>query len=90
VTSTRLSLQEPASGYDEKAARKYAAKYRLQMPVTVYYNPRLFTEAVLEQSVPRSAYISMGLGVLFALPGSGLVLILGMTLGRKGLRSLRR
>jgi hypothetical protein len=90
VTGTRLSLQEPASGYDEKTARTYVAKYRLQMPVTVYYNPRRFTEAVLEQSVPRSAYISMGLGVLFALPGSGLVLIVGMTLGRKRLQSLRR
>lgn len=90
VTSTRISLQEPATGYDERTARRYAARYRLGRPVTVFYNPDRFTESVLEQSVPRSAYISMGLGVLFALPGSGLVLIIGMTVGRRRLQSLRR
>jgi hypothetical protein len=31
----------------------------------------------------------MALGRLYALPGSGLVLILGMTLGRRRLQSLR-
>jgi hypothetical protein len=90
LTSTRISLQEPATDYDERSARRYAAKYRLGRSVTVFYNPDRFTESVLEQSVPRSAYISMALGVLLALPGSGLVLIIGMTLGRRRLGSLRR
>jgi hypothetical protein len=90
LTSTRISLQEPATGYDERSARRYAAKYRLGRSVTVFYNPERFTESVLEQSVPRSAYLSMGLGILLALPGSGLVLILGMTLGRRRLQSLRK
>jgi hypothetical protein len=90
LTSTRISLQEPATDYDERSARRYVAKYRLGRSVTVFYNPDRFTESVLEQSVPRSAYISMGLGMLFALPGSGLVLIIGMTLGRRRLESLRQ
>jgi hypothetical protein len=90
LNGTRISLQEPATGYDERTARRYAAKYRVGRPVTVFYNPERFNESVLEQSVPRSAYISMALGVLFALPGSGLVLIIGMTLGRRQLETLRK
>ena len=90
LTGTRLSLQEPASGYDERTARRIASRYRLQTPVTVYYNPERFTEAVLEQSVPRSAYYSLAIGALLALPGSGLVLVIGMTIGRRRLGALRR
>jgi hypothetical protein len=90
LTGTRLSLQEPATGYDERTARQIVSRYRLQTPVTVYYNPERFTEAVLEQSVPRSAYISVGLGALFALPGSGLVMVIGMTIGGRQLGALRR
>jgi hypothetical protein len=83
VTGTRISLQESATAYSEAAARRYVERYRLQTPVKVYYNPDSVSEAVLEQSVPRAAYLSLGLGVLFALPGSGLVLILGMAFGRR-------
>jgi hypothetical protein len=90
LTGTRLSLQEPASGYDERTARQIVARYRLQTPVTVYYNPDRFTEAVLEQSVPRSAYYSLLIGAVLALPGSGLVLVIGMTMGRRRLSALRR
>jgi hypothetical protein len=90
LTGTRLSLQEPATGYDERTARQIASRYRLQTPVTVYYNPERFTEAVLEQSVPRSAYYSLVIGALLALPGSGLVLVVGMTIGRRRLGAMRR
>jgi hypothetical protein len=90
LTGTRLSLQEPASGYDERTARQIVARYRLQTAVTVYYNPQRFTEAVLEQSVPRSAYYSLAIGALLALPGSGLVLVIGMTIGRRRLGALRQ
>jgi hypothetical protein len=90
LTGTRLSLQEPASGYDERTVRRIAARYRLQTPVTVYYNPERFSEAVLEQSVPRSAYYSVAIGALLALPGSGLVLVIGLALTRRRLGALRR
>jgi hypothetical protein len=80
ITNTRLSLEEAPYAYDHAAALAQVRHYRLQAPVSVYYNPERPTEAVLEQTLPRSACLNLLFGAILALPGSGLVLAIGLTL----------
>jgi hypothetical protein len=75
VLGTRVSLVDPVSGFDEADAREFAERYRLHGDVLVYYNPERVTESVLDQSAPRSAYLTINLGLALATAAAACMLL---------------
>jgi len=75
VLGTRVSLVGPLSGFDEADARAFAERYRLHGDVLVYYNPERVTESVLDQSAPRSAYLTINLGLALATAAAACLMV---------------
>jgi hypothetical protein len=75
VLGTRVSLVDPVSGFDEADAREFAQRYRLHGDVLVYYNPENVNESVLDQSAPRSAYLTINLGLALATAAAACLLL---------------
>jgi hypothetical protein len=75
VVGTQLRLVEAVSAFDEADARAYAERYRLHGEVLVYYNPDRVNESVLDLSAPRSAYLSVYLGLSLAVVSAILLLM---------------
>lgn len=88
VFGARVSLVDPLSGFDEADARAFAERYRLHGDVLVFYNPERVTESVLDQSAPRSAYITINLGLALA-TASAASLMLSLRSSRRALRPHR-
>lgn len=69
-TGSRYTLGTTHEKYDERTEAVAAAlKYRNGAPISVYYDPRDPSEAVLDKSRSGAVFVPLPLGLLFAAAG---------------------
>ena len=75
VISTGLSVASARDDYSEMRAREMALPYPPNTTVVVFYNPEHISEAVLEHSLPRYAWLSLFAGLVLVSAGGARLLI---------------
>lgn len=75
VISTGLSLAASRDDYNETRAREMALPYPPNMTVVVFYNPEHISEAVLDHSLPRFAWLSLFAGLILVSAGGARLLM---------------
>ena len=75
VISNGLSLAAARDDYSEAQAREMALPYAPNTTVVVFYNPERISEAVLDQSLPRFAWLSLFAGLVLVSAGGARLLI---------------
>jgi hypothetical protein len=75
VISTGLSVASARDDYSEVRAREMALPYPPNTTVVVFYNPEHISEAVLEHSLPRYAWLSLFAGLVLVSAGGARLLI---------------
>jgi hypothetical protein len=75
VISTGLSLASSRDDYGEAQARELALPYPANTTVVVFYNPERISEAVLDHSLPRYAWLSLFAGLVLVSAGGARLLV---------------
>lgn len=75
VISTGLSLAASRDSYSESQAREMAGPYTPNNTVLVFYNPDHVSEAVLDHSLPRFAWLSLFAGLALLSAGGARLLM---------------
>lgn len=75
VISTGLSLATARDDYSEAQARQMALPYPPNTMVVVFYNPEHISDAVLDHSLPRFAWLSLFAGLILVSAGGARLLM---------------